>query len=120
MQIEISPFGKLLINVQTKPSGGTTAVNQHVADPHTVVYYGDLHARVFMQDIGVEVTMDPVPGEWQNASWARSTAWEAVLGELTAAALEELLLTCVTIGRDKGIRSAQKRMRKALGLQVEG
>lgn len=77
---------------------GTTSINQFCEDPNTEVYHGALHTCVTFLDLGFEVEMDPAVGDWKDAEFARATAWDALIKEITP----DLFMTVVTAARDRG------------------
>ena len=107
----------LCIDVKTKSSGGS-ATNQYVDDPNTEVYYGNLHACVTLKDVGIEVIMDPDPGEWSDAAWARARAWKVVCERLTPTAFAECLGAARAQGQAEGAERARFLVREALGLEA--
>lgn len=115
MKIEMQPNGMLCISVQTE-SHGNSAHNQGVKDPNTEVYFGELHARVTFKDLNIEVTMNPIAGDWKDAKWARTTAWKAVCQRLTPDAFEKILKAARELGHQEGVDAAQLKIRKAIGV----
>lgn len=120
MKVTVDSTGRVEINLQTRGTGGVTAVNQFVDDPNVEVYYGSLHARVWLKDLGLQITMDSEPGEWNDAKWARERALTSLVSALSADNIGAFLSTIVAsvrkLGHRNGVASAQQLMRIALGL----
>ena len=94
-----------LCSEEVRKRGGS-AVNQYVKTPrNTEVYFGNLHARVTMFDVGICVVMDPRPGEWHDGTWARGAA----IAALTSAAH-----LCDQVSRE-ATRAAERKAAKACG-----
>lgn len=105
-----------------KELASSSAVNQFVKDPNTVVYYGKLHAEVTMLDIGLRVTMDPREGNskngnWKNAQWARRTAVDALAADLSEDLLTQILKISHEEGRKIGMAQKAIEIRNALGIK---
>lgn len=120
MKITVDSISRVEINLQTDDTRGGTAVNQFVDDPNVEVYYGSLYARVWLKDLGLEITMDSGPGKWNDAKWARERALASLVSALSADNVGTVLATIVTSARNLGHRDgvvlAQQAMRHALGL----
>ncbi|KKL70796.1 hypothetical protein LCGC14_2101380, partial [marine sediment metagenome] len=65
MRIEPSTFQQFLdVDVQSRKDGASAAVIA-VSDD-TEVFFGPLHAQVFLRDLKIRVTMNPDEGEWYD------------------------------------------------------
>ena len=116
MNIELRHWCQIVVDLTTK-LGGTGAINQHVDDSDTEVYYGPLHACVIMKDIELEVIMDPVQGDWADAGWARTRAFQAVCEALSPGDLFMLCNLLQESGQHAGALSAKREIRNALGIK---
>lgn len=107
-------YGICTVDVQERRDGNSAVVVLRTDD--TEVYFGGLHASVFLIDLRVRVIMDPDDGDWGNRDWARAKAI-AVLGRPDE--LEQLLLAMAganrDLGRREGRRALQQDLHKLLG-----
>ena len=105
-----------LCSEEVRKRGGS-AVNQYVKTPrNTEVYFGNLHARVTMFDVGICVVMDPRPGEWHDGTWARGAAIAALTSAMSENVLARLLSYSFEKGRRTRVVEAKSEIRKALGV----
>ena len=79
------------------------------------VYHGNCTSVTFLE-LGIEVVMDPQPGEWKNATWARERAWRQVRDNMTVELILDLMTQSYDRGHHDGIADVQREMRVALGL----
>lgn len=116
-KIELGYSGsrEVRIDLRTKEHSGTS-INQFVTDENTEVYHGH-DTSVNLKDIQLRVTMDPKPGNWKGAGWAREQAWKAMFERLTFEDLKEILDHAFAAGKQEGKKEKQKEIREALGIQ---
>ncbi len=116
MRIEPSTFQQFLdVDVQSRKDGASAAVIA-VSDD-TEVFFGPLHAQVFLRDLKIRVTMNPDEGEWYNPTWARERA-VAVIGapQVFPLVLIALVRLHGELGRRAGREDLQRELRALLGV----
>ena len=94
-----------------------SAVNQFVDDPNTEVYYGKIHARVTFFDLELRIIMDPAPGNWKDAEWARGAAFTKLKEDLSPELFGEILECMHERGRVRGSEQTRAVIREALGIK---
>ncbi|MBW2673551.1 MAG: hypothetical protein JRD89_09085 [Deltaproteobacteria bacterium] len=117
MDIRITPWDALELDLRTVASRGASTAIRSCSDPDTEVYYGNLYASVTMLDIGIKVIMGSVPGDWKSTVWARKTAWITLLAALEPQDLRTILDRQYEAGKREGVSAAQLRIRGALGIE---
>ena len=110
-----SDFGGVLLVDLRKTQHGGSAVRV-LSTPTTEVSFGALHARVRLDDLGLEITMDSEPGDWKDEAWARARALEALSAALTVENLLRLLKVAGEAGYELGGRHTRHEIRTALGI----
>lgn len=103
------------LNVRTDTHGGSSMLVY--TDETTAVSYGQLNVRVVLKDLGIEVTMNSTPGNWEDPQWAREKALQAVRKSFTMEGLQKLLREAVAAGQQQGEHQAKASIRKVLGIE---
>lgn len=113
MKIHISG-DRLTINLRTDDNGGSAY--KLLDTQNTEVYYGTLHARVTLKDLGIEVEMDPMKGSWDYEKWARAKTFEAITPHVQEW-LPKLLALHLALGVTEGRRSIRNEFHALMGIE---
>jgi hypothetical protein len=112
-KVEMSSRGVINIDLKKERKSGTAA-NQFVKEPNTEVYYGRIHARVTMFDIGIAVEMDPYKGDWKDGAWAREQALNALKENLTPEILQKMLQVYAKAAKKAGRNEMRKSIKELM------
>lgn len=103
---------RIEINLRKTKHGGTSV--KHLETEATEIYHGHLHSRVWLKDVGIEVTMDSQDGQWRDEQWARNKAMQALLNGLTPAILKRIISESREAGHHEGVTMQQRLICDAL------
>lgn len=117
MKIKFEPHRNLAVfDLTSDPSRGGSACRVPTSDARTEVFSGNLHISVAFLDLGIEVVLDPTPGQWHDNQWARDTAWKAVCANIRPDDLGQIILCARQAGAKDGDERTKQHLREFLGL----